>query len=194
MRSASLFACVVLVACARGDTDAPNRASTTTITAASIERVAGPSETDVELTRRVERSLASDRALSLAARNVEVRVTDGVVTLVGSVDDVADRNALTAAVERIPGLSGSLNKVDISASRNEGDRQSDETIAFSIQRALRFDSELAKRAENVTIDVSRGVVTLRGTTSSQTTASDMETLASQTPGVVSVSNQLRTAM
>lgn len=181
-------ALVGCVACSRAaDKNATDEVGTTTITQATV--VVGPGDTDQQVTRRVEATFAADPFVSRAARNVEVTVTDGIVTLTGSVDGIPTKWTLEAAARKVNGVETVLDKTRVAPEENTLER-ADDQIAFDLQRSLIHDPSIAHDGETVTIDVLRGVVHLRGTTSDDVTRRAIERIVEETPGVVDVKNQL----
>ncbi len=179
------FLFVAALGCSRKDAR-EDAVSTTTVTSTEV---AGPRQSSVAsfldddpaLTRSVEATIASDPALSQAARNVNVTTERGIVTLSGSVPDYATRDALEAAVSGLPGVRRTFDDVQVSPLRDSDKRESDENIAFSLQRSLADEPR-------VSIDVVEGVVTLRGT--ADASPEQIERIATRTPGVTSVVNEL----
>jgi osmotically-inducible protein OsmY len=91
----------------------------------------------------------------------------------------------------MPGVNWIENDVVANPVRNRNDRESDEKIAFSLQRTLHSDPAVRDDADTVTIEVVHGSVTLRGAVSDASTSASLERLVMETPGAASVSNQLR---
>lgn len=185
MRNTVLLAAALLsVACSRSDkTTTEEPTGETTISAVTI--VARP--TDEELIRRVEAAIAGNPRLSTVGRNVEIDAVDGFVTLRGSADSQLSKETLEQVVADVPGVKTTLNKLDV---RSVTNAEADENIAFSIQRALVTDPVLAPEADNVTIEVKNGVVTLRGPVTSPDARTAIERVIEQKPGVVAVDNEL----
>jgi osmotically-inducible protein OsmY len=191
-----LLVCVGLVACSRADPKSaePVPVGETSITAAAFEwKSSDPTflESDPALTHSIERAIAAEPELTVAARNVGVTVERGVVTLRGTVEEHATRDKLAAVVRRMPGVNWIENDVVANPVRNRNDRESDEKIAFSLQRTLHSDPAVRDDADTVTIEVVHGSVTLRGAVSDASTSASLERLVMETPGAASVSNQLR---
>jgi osmotically-inducible protein OsmY len=186
MRYTAFLACFLLLACSRSDKTATEEpAGTTTITSAPVT-LSGPS--DEELIRRAESRVASDSDMSMMAAGVEIEVTEGVATLRGAHPDPDTVKAIEAAVARVPGITATLNKTEIRTPTME---ETDDTIAFTLQRSLLTDTTVAAEADSVTIDVNNGMVTLRGPISGQETRAAVEKIVEATPGVVAVQNQLK---
>lgn len=184
MKSAWILV-LVAVGCSRADKNATERTGTTSITFAPITVRADPNE---PLARRVDAALAHDPATSLAAKDVEIVAIDDVVTLHGSVADPATKASIERVVRAVPGVRETLNALDVSPSRT--DAQSDDAIAYSLQRDLALDRSIAADSDRVTIDVQNGIVTLRGATSTDARRSAVERVAEGTPGVVTVVDDL----
>lgn len=185
MKRAVLYTCfaLVLAACKR---DEPVT-STTETTSASFDTRAEPRGPGVAtflddnpmLTRRVEAVLASEPSLSLASSNVSVSANGDIVTLSGTASDYAALDAIEATVKQMPGVKRVYNDVRVMPVTDQA--ASDENIAFSLQRSL-VDQP------RVSIEVVRGVVMLRGESSSS--PEHVQRIAERTPGVRAVINKL----
>lgn len=174
-----ILACASALAgsgCSRSDTP-----SVTETTAITFE--ARPS--DEELIRRVESAISAHPELS--AENVEVDAVDGVVLLRGSAPEIFTKNEIERLAATIPGVKTTLNKLDV---RGASDAEVDDRISFSIQRAFVTDPTIANEADQVTIDVNHGIVTLRGRASSPDAKLAVERVVERTPGVITVMNTL----
>jgi osmotically-inducible protein OsmY len=197
MKHAGLVLCGALAACSREE---PSGSARTTAELTSAEMQSSdprPSpartfvETDPLLTHRVEAAIASDPRLSMAARNVDLTVEDRNVTLRGSVPDLGTRDALIAAISKVPEIRDTRSDLFVDPSRDRGYVESDEKIAFRLQRLFAAHPAIASEAEKVTIDVQQGKVVLRGRIASADTRTAIVELADDTPGVVGVVNELR---
>jgi osmotically-inducible protein OsmY len=184
MRTISVLACVLVAACSRSDrTVTDDKPATTELTGATLDaRVS-----DQELIRRVETAISARPDLSMAARNAEVDAVDGVVLLRGSVSDQLTKSEIERVAATVSGTATTLNKLGV---RDATDVEADDTIAFSIQRALVTDPSVSPFSENVTIDVNRGLVTLRGKVGSPENIVAAQRVVERTPGVVTVTNGL----
>lgn len=182
---ACMWFVAVLAGCSARNTT-HDSVSTTMVTAATVEparepRVATFLDDDPALTRTIEASLAEDRQLSVDARNVNVSTSDGdAVALTGSVESYAARDRIAALVGSMVGKEHLYDHVQVLPLNDADRRESDENIAFSLQRSL-VDQP------RVTIDVVRGAVTLRGDAS---VPEQVLRVVERTPGVVAVSNEL----
>jgi osmotically-inducible protein OsmY len=117
---------------------------------------------------------------------VGVEVSDGVVTLSGTVSGHDKVDAASDIAVRIAGVHDVANELSVDDERREGD---DTKIAHTIRHALGWNSVVP--ADQIDGVVRRGVVTLRGHVDHwyQRRAAK-ETVASVT-GVVSVRNQIQ---
>lgn len=179
-----------LLACSRSKEEPVGTTTVTSFTAeAETDAASEPSvtsflEEDPNLTRGVETAIAADPTLSLAARNVVVTVERGILTLSGTVADHATRDAIEGQVSSLKGIRRVYNDLRVLPLADLDQAASDEAIAFSLQRSLVDEPR-------VSIDVVRGVVTLRGT--ADASPDFVERVAARTPGVVAVRNELAPA-
>jgi osmotically-inducible protein OsmY len=178
-----VLACVLLMSCSqRMSSSTDQRVGVTTVTAATV----APLESDQQIIRRIERDIAADPALSTAAAAAEVDAFDGAVVLRGSVADPATKAALVAIAEGTGHVV--LDKISVSPTATEA--QSDDTVAFKLQRGMLNDPAVAPEMDGVSIDVVRGKVTLRGKVSSNASRTAVASLVEATPGVNAVTNEL----
>lgn len=183
-----MIACFALAAC-RDNRPQPEQTSTTTVTAATFELGAG--EPDFVLTRRVEAAIASDPAVTVAARSVSFEAIDGVVSLEGAVENGDVRDALDRIVRTVPGVTSTLDKVVVAPTRVTDERESEERMAGSLQRTLAYDPALRNDRDKITVDLKQGTVTLRGTISTPAARSHAVEAVSATPGVLLVNDLLK---
>lgn len=178
-----VLACVILMGCSqRMSSSNDERVGVTTVTAATV----APRESDQQIIRRIEKGIAADPALSTSAAAVEVDAFDGAVVLQGAVPDPLTKAALVAIAEGTGHVV--LDKIAVSPTAAEA--QSDDTVAFKLQRAMLNDPAVAPEMDGVSIDVVRGKVTLRGKASSNASRAAVEALVASTPGVAAVTNEL----
>ena len=111
---------------------------------------------DEELKARVLAELARDP--SLAGAGIGVIVQDGVVTITGHVDTLAQKEAVERAIRYIDDVCATAFELD---ARNEfGHKPSDTEIAHAAITALRAHPQLS--ADHVRVEVENGWVTLSG--------------------------------
>jgi osmotically-inducible protein OsmY len=70
-------------------------------------------EADREMTRGIREQLSSDEGLSMAARNVTIVTSDGVVTLAGQVGAEEERTRIAAIAKQAPGVKEVINQVEV---------------------------------------------------------------------------------
>lgn len=186
-KSPWILACFALCAC-RDNRPQAGQTGTTTVTAATFELGAEP---DFALTRRVEAAIAADPSVTVAARDVSFEAIDGVVSMEGAVENDNVKDALRRMVREVPGVSSTLDKLVVDPSRVTEERESEERVAGSLQRTLAYDPSLRNDRDNVTVDIQRGTVTLRGKVSTPAARSHAVEAVSATPGVVLVNDLLK---
>ena len=136
MKATSLMVCVVLATgCTRSDSEKVGKTTLTSATATNLAPTTSFLETDPLLTRSVEVALAVDPQRSMAAQNVEVSVEEGVATLDGTVTDVKTLRELEATVSEVPGVRAVNDRLEVSTLRDRDGDESDDRIAFALQRS-----------------------------------------------------------
>ena len=114
-----------------------------------------PIRTDAEIQQDALDELTWDAAVD--ARNLAVRVTDGVVTLTGQVDSYAEKREAERLVEMIPGVREVVLSIDVVTVEACEDAE----LAAAIRSALTWASYLTR--DTVSVAVLHGWVTLSGT-------------------------------
>jgi osmotically-inducible protein OsmY len=143
-----------------------------------------PPRSDRDIQGDVLAQLNDDARLRQA--EVGVEVSDGVVTLTGTVSahskvDVASEDAV-----RVSGVHDVANELAVDDERHESD---DTKIAHAIRQALGWNS--AVPADRIDAIVRRGVVTLHGHVDRWYERSAAEACVAGVAGVVSVRNQIQ---
>jgi osmotically-inducible protein OsmY len=113
--------------------------------------------TDPQLVGAIEHTFRTDAALHNAT--IEVKVTEGIVTLVGTVDNLLGKERATKLGETIRGVRGVVNTLMLRTLSRP-----DEDVRKDVEAALSYDA--ATHAYHVTPEVKNGVVTLTGTVGS----------------------------
>ncbi|MEW2381740.1 BON domain-containing protein [Micromonospora sp. NPDC047707] len=112
--------------------------------------------TDAQIQRDVLDELAWDPRVE--PQEIGVSVDDGVVTLTGCVDSYARKWAARRCAQRVRGVRGIADDLEV---RILGDEQyTDGEIAIAVSRALEWDSFVP--AERLDVTVANGWVMLRG--------------------------------
>ena len=148
---------------------------------------------------RLEAQISTTYALSphLQARDITVSVQDGTASLTGVVPEDINKELAEQFALSVEGVTEVDNQLVIDADytpaeeaegRSFGDRVTDATITAAVKSKLMW----TRHAEGLATEVSTesGNVTLEGTAESQEAKDLAERLATTTPGVVSVDNQL----
>jgi osmotically-inducible protein OsmY len=116
---------------------------------------------------------------------VKVSVTDGIVTLTGTVQDKGNKDLAADTVENLPGVLSVDNQIKVEPVYPE---HSDAWMAFKIRSTLLVKANVS--AIDTKVDVKDGVVTLSGTTQNAAQKDLTEAYAKDIDGVKSVTNDL----
>jgi len=71
------------------------------------------SQSDVDLTAKIRRSIVSEKSLSTNAHNVKIIAQNGVVTLKGPVHSEAEKSSIEQRASSIAGQSKVKNEIDV---------------------------------------------------------------------------------
>jgi osmotically-inducible protein OsmY len=138
-------------------------------------------KTGLRLKQDVEDELRLDPKLSTA--QIAVRVDEGAVSLLGSVDTFADRWAADEAVKRVSGVRAVTQDLTVRVPGRH--LRSDPEIAIAVQRALEWDVYVPA---GVTARTDGGRVTLEGQATWNYQRDAAERAVRFLAGVVGVSN------
>lgn len=136
---------------------------------------------DKEITRWVNDALAADPRL--AASDVAVSTADGIVTLVGSVHNLAGYHFAGLEAKKIKGVRGVINRIEVKAVQLP-----DADIRQQIRRRIINSSVMI--SNHLGVAVKNGEVTLTGTVDSFVEKQEAGVLASEVRGVAAVNNQI----
>jgi osmotically-inducible protein OsmY len=117
----------------------------------------GPKLADREIVAAIRRELARDPGV--APSDVELEVTDGIVELTGTVDNVLAKERATRRTELVKGVRAVSNRIVVRAPPID-----DAVLARDVKDALQFDA--ATHAYEIDVAAKSGVVTLKGTAQS----------------------------
>ncbi len=141
-------------------------------------------KSDAQIQADVMSELRADARVGAAA--IGVAVEAGVVTLTGTVDAWARRQAARDAAHRVAGVRDVANDVEV---RVPGTlRRTDADIARAARQALEWDTRVP--AERIRCTVSDGDVTLEGSVEHWSQREDAEDAVRNLAGVSSVNNLL----
>jgi osmotically-inducible protein OsmY len=143
---------------------------------------AAPKMTDNAIRDAVEDELLIDRVVEL--NDVDVTVTEGVVTLSGSVDSVTERERALQIARTVRGVRSVVSTLKVVPNAF----RTDEQIASDVRNALLVDP--ATESYEVTVGVRDGVVTVEGKVDSWHEAKLVERVAGDVQGVLDVVNKL----
>ncbi len=137
-------------------------------------------KTDKELRRDVERELEWEP--SVDERQVGVSVIDGIVTLTGDVGSYSEKWHAERAVERVEGVRGIANDLEVKAASE----RTDTDIARAATDALRWNVMVP--SDKVTVKVANGWLTLEGEVRWDFQRRAAERAVRELPGVRGLSN------
>jgi osmotically-inducible protein OsmY len=146
-------------------------------------RLPGSAErTDADLAKAVINALKWHAGIP--ADKIQVTVDHGWVTLRGQVDFAFQKRLAERAVERLSGVIGVTNLIQVKTQQPP----SPEALKGQIEKALIRNAEIDAR--RITVEVQGSKVILRGTVSSYAEKKAAEETAWSAPGVTEVDNRI----
>jgi osmotically-inducible protein OsmY len=137
-----------------------------------------------ELQRNVTEELIWDPKVDSNA--IGVTAEEGVVTLRGTVGSLREKHEAKKDAERVHGVKHVTNELDVKIMND--DRRADADLRGDILHALTLDTLVPA---TVDAQVADGFVTLTGTANWQFQREEAEFVASNVPGVVSITDEVR---
>ncbi len=137
-------------------------------------------KTDADLAAAVVRALEWDALVNVD--NLDVTVSNGWVTLKGSVNWEFQKNDADRVVRRLTGVKGVSNLITVMPSVNPTN------VKQQIEKALVRSAETD--AQKITVDVDGNKVILKGTVRSWAEKQEAARAAWAAPGVLSVDNRI----
>jgi len=137
---------------------------------------------ELELKHDVLAELESEPGVDAA--HIGVTVTNGVVTLTGTVPTYAEKLAANRAVKRLDGVRALVSELEVRPKL--GVQRTDTDIARAVVEALAWD--IAVPDEKISTRVSEGWVTLEGEVNLQFQRAAAERVVSRLAGVRGVTN------
>lgn len=153
---------------------------TDNLTVNHIPPASAPDDDDIR--ERVSNLILWDSALD--EKGIDVSVSKGKVTLKGTVDAYWKKSFAEETVEHIPGMIDIINNLAVAPSKSI----EDEILAQDVVNAIERDIHV--KAEDITVKVNDGIVTLSGTVTGWPARQAAENDASFTAGVVDVKNNI----
>ncbi len=162
----------------------------------AAHRVAGASDVADEVEVRLRNPVRTDQEIAQAVRSalmwdafvpderIKSTVSSGWVTLEGNVDGWQQREDAARCIERLSSVRGVTNRIAVKPPAVDAAR-----IRTSIESAL--TRRARREASQIAVSVIDGVVTLKGTVDSWAEKNALELLASYTPGVKRLVNEIR---
>jgi osmotically-inducible protein OsmY len=141
-------------------------------------------KSDYELREDVTRELAWEERVD--EKQIAVQASDGVITLAGTVDSWAARNAAVEAAHRVAGVLDVANEIEVRLAV-EG-QVSDADLARAARQALAWDALVPAAQIHVTVE--HGRITLGGTVETLAQRADAERAIERLRGVRHVVNQI----
>jgi len=123
---------------------------------------------------------------SIPADSVNAQVSDGWLTLEGTVEWYYQKDAAERAVRYLRGVKGVINKIVVTPP--ESPPVSPDVVKRQIGEALRRSAELD--AQRITVETRGSIVILRGTVRSWVERQEAERAAWSAPGVTAVENYI----
>jgi osmotically-inducible protein OsmY len=149
-----------------------------------VKMPGGTPVTDTEIAQAVRQSLEWD--VFVPHQRITSTVSNGWVTLDGSVDLWNERESAERAIRNLQGVRGLTSNIAVKPSK-----ASSLEVRRAIEEALERRAE--REAKKIQVTVSEGTVTLTGTVQSWREKEAVASAARFTLGVRSVDNQLRIA-
>jgi osmotically-inducible protein OsmY len=140
-------------------------------------------KTDSELRREVERELEWEP--SVDERRIGVSVMDGIVTLTGEVSSFGEKWRAERAVERVEGVRGIANELEVKLMSE----RSDTDIAKAAADALKWNVMVP--SDKITVKVSNRWLTLEGDVRWDYQRRAAERAVRDLPGIRGISNLIK---
>jgi len=164
-------------------------ASTLLIVVSAVALAGGGQEADVstgvdaEIREDVESALARDGRVEEAG--IQVTVEGGIVSLVGTVDSIRERNAAVADARNVLGVISVVDSLDVEPDVvASGDR----LLALDVRSALALDPSVDE--SDIIVEASGSRITLYGSVDTLFERELASDIAADVTGVVTVMNQL----
>ncbi len=142
-------------------------------------------KTDTDIRNDVLSELAWDSRIG--EKQIGVQVDHGVVTLGGTVEDLATSSATVEAAHRVAGVKDVANELQVKSA--QAAHLTDTDIAKTIRQALELDALIPD--ENVRSTVTAGVVVLDGIVATPIQREEVERAVGRLKGIKRLENRLQ---
>lgn len=142
-------------------------------------------KTDTDVRNDVLSELAWDSRID--EKQIGVQVDHGVVTLGGTVDDLATSAAAVEAAHRVAGVKDVANELQVKSEQSA--HLTDTDIAKAVRHVLEWDALIPDREIHCT--VTAGVVTLEGAVTTPIEREEVERVVGRLRGVRRLDNRLQ---
>lgn len=143
-----------------------------------------PIDADDQLARLVEAELAADFLIDES--QIDVEVTDGVVTLAGTVGSYAEKMIAIHAAQSVAGVHDLVNAIGVKPPAAM--YPSDTELTAIIEQVLAWDALVPE--EDLIVNVADGLVALTGTCATRAQAAEAERAVARLGGVRGVLNRI----
>ncbi len=142
-------------------------------------------ERDDRLRRRVADELAWDFLIDES--QIDVEVTDDVVTLIGTVGSYAEKVLAEHAAQSVAGVHDLVNSIDVKPPADL--HPTDEELSGIVEQVLAWDALVPE--QKLTVSVVDGLVALTGTCPTKAQAREAERAVTHLSGVRGVLNRIK---
>ena len=151
--------------------------------AAALSVPAAFAQNDSDIQASVQKALSGSRF-----KGIQASVQNGVVSLTGTVDVVAEKVSADQKVHHVKGVTAVRNDIQV----NGGGEMSDQQLQEKLQKAINYDmvGYGTTAFDAIGVQVQNGVVTLSGHAYGPVDASDAVAIVENTKGVRDVVNNI----
>ena len=144
----------------------------------------GAAGRDERTRRRVADELAWDFLIDES--QIDVEVTDGIVTLIGTVGSYAEKVVAEHAAQAVEGVHDLVNSIDVKPPVDL--HPTDEELTAIVEQVLAWDALVPE--QNLTVSVADGLVALTGTCATRAQVQEAERAVTHLSGVRGVLNRI----
>jgi|SRR5579871_642857 len=142
-------------------------------------------KTDTDIRNDVLSELAWDSRID--EKQIGVQIDQGIVTLGGTVDDLATSAAAVEAAHRVAGVRDVANELEVKSAQST--HLTDTDLARAVRHALEWDALIPD--EEIRSTVAAGVVVLEGAVTTQIQREEVARVLGRLKGIRRLDNRLR---